>query len=227
MSTRLLDVREIPLIFRYEMVTYEDDSSEGSIGMIAGCGRTRSLSMRRSTFGGITLCRRWRWLVRHICWAPLLAVLAGTAVVCAEESLADVARREREKRKATPPAGRTITNDDLAKYAVTPQSLIIEPDGGSDIVSPQSQPSAPDEPDWGAMELEWRRRFAAARQRVAEAESRAWVDKIETVFYDGIPVQMRVREFEETAELRMAKQDIERMQEELRRAGLPPGWGRD
>ncbi|MEW6369178.1 MAG: hypothetical protein AB1714_31530 [Acidobacteriota bacterium] len=183
--------------------------------------------MRQRWIREIAVCRRWSRVVMHLAWAALLIVLAGNAGVSAEESLADAARREREKRKAAPPAGRTITNDDLAKYGDTPQSLTVKPEEGSDVASPQSQPSASDEPDWSAMETAWRRRFAAARQRVAEAEAGAWVDKIETVFYNGIPVQMRVREFVETVELRMARQDIERLQDELRRAGLPPGWGRD
>jgi hypothetical protein len=46
------------------------------------------------------------------------------------------------------------------------------------------------------------------------------------VYVNGIPVQQEVRRFEETEELRQARAALPALEEELRRAGLPPGWGR-
>jgi len=43
----------------------------------------------------------------------------------------------------------------------------------------------------------------------------------------GIPVQQRVRVKVETPELRAARQALDQLEEDLRRAGLPPGWGRE
>ena len=70
-------------------------------------------------------------------------------------------------------------------------------------------------------------RFAEARARVSEAEARCWQDVIRTEFYNGIPVQVRVKEFVETEEYRRTKQELADLEEEYRRTGLPPGWARD
>jgi hypothetical protein len=42
----------------------------------------------------------------------------------------------------------------------------------------------------------------------------------------AVPVQMQLREFVETDELRLARKARDDLEEELRHAGLPPGWGR-
>jgi hypothetical protein len=38
---------------------------------------------------------------------------------------------------------------------------------------------------------------------------------------------MKVKEFVETGEFRQAKRDLADLEEEFRRTGLPPGWGRE
>ena len=45
-------------------------------------------------------------------------------------------------------------------------------------------------------------------------------------FYQGIPVQMKVKEFVESEEFRQAKQALADLEEQFRRTGLPPGWTR-
>ena len=88
------------------------------------------------------------------------------------------------------------------------------------------------------MERHWRRRFAEARRVLREAEARAWQTRIQAVFVGGgglsgmttgraVPIPMQVREFVETEELRQARKALAHLQEELRRAGLPPGWERE
>ena len=64
-------------------------------------------------------------------------------------------------------------------------------------------------------------------ERVAGREEAAWHEVVETVFVSGIPVQQTVRVFEETEEVRASRKALEDLEEELRRAGLPPGWGRE
>ena len=91
--------------------------------------------------------------------------------------------------------------------------------------SPGASPSA--EPDRTDQEKRWRARFAAARARVAEAETRSYEERIEVVFVSGIPVQQKVRVKVETAELRDAKKALDDLEEELRRSGGLPGWGRE
>jgi hypothetical protein len=58
-------------------------------------------------------------------------------------------------------------------------------------------------------------------------EEAAWHEVVETVFVSGIPVQQRVRKFEETDALRSARMALADLEEEYRRTGLPPGWARD
>lgn len=89
------------------------------------------------------------------------------------------------------------------------------------------------------LEQEWRPRFAQARMRLRQAEKNAWRIVTRIVLVGGgtglggtgrgvaIPVPMKVREFVETDELRGARQALEALEEEFRKAGLPPGWSRE
>jgi hypothetical protein len=91
--------------------------------------------------------------------------------------------------------------------------------------SPGASPSA--EPDRALQEKKWRARFAAARARIAEAEARSYEERIEVVFVSGIPVQQTVRVKVETEELRQARKALDDLEDELRRSGGLPGWGRE
>ena len=76
------------------------------------------------------------------------------------------------------------------------------------------------------LEAEWRVRFANAREQVALTEAAGWQEVVRTQFYNGIPVQMTVKEYVETEEHRRAKAALADLEEEFRRTGLPPGWTR-
>jgi hypothetical protein len=159
--------------------------------------------------------------------APVLVwlVLAGLGdAPAAGQSLAEAARRERERRKSLPAAGTPLTEEDLRRVhdpaqAATPKA--------SPSPSPASRPTAPPPALDPALEATWRRRFADARQRARQAEAAAWQTRVQVVYVSGIPVQQEVRVFEETDEVRASRKALEDLEEELRRAGLPPGWGRE
>jgi len=156
-----------------------------------------------------------------------LAMLAvvGAGVVGAQ-SLGEIAQRERDKRKDKGAAAKTYTEQDLATGRSVESTR--KPVAPSPTPSPGASPTAEyDRLKDKALEARWRERFAAARQHLAEAEARAWTTRVETVFVNSIPVQQQVRVFEETEELRQAKQAQGILEDELRRAGLPPGWGRE
>src|SRR5207248_1575127 len=53
--------------------------------------------------------------------ALLAGVLLTIAVPVCAQSLGEVAKKEQERRKATPPAAKTFTNDDLKKIALPPE----------------------------------------------------------------------------------------------------------
>ena len=57
-------------------------------------------------------------------------------------------------------------------------------------------------------------------------EAAGWQEVVRTQFYNGVPVQMTVKEYVETEEHRRAKAALADLEEEFRRTGLPPGWTR-
>ena len=77
------------------------------------------------------------------------------------------------------------------------------------------------------LEAEWRVRFANAREQLAIAETNSWREVVRTEFYQGIPVQMRVKEQVETEELKQARMALVDLTEEFRHTGFPPGWARE
>ncbi len=64
-------------------------------------------------------------------------------------------------------------------------------------------------------------------QRAGTAKRYTEQDLASGRFVHGIPVQQQLRVFEETEELRQAKQAQAALEEKLRRASLPPGWARE
>ena len=166
----------------------------------------------------------------------LLAVLLAASA--AAQGLGDTAARERRKRdeqKAAAPA-KVFTNEDLpAPTAPEDAGDSGEPAAAAVPVKPGT--GGPDPAPDAALErereerkleeAEWRVRFANAREQVALAEAACWQDVVRTQIYNGIPVQMKVKEFVESEELRRAKKALADLEEEFRRTGLPPGWSRD
>ena len=170
------------------------------------------------------------------CFVVLL-MLAAPGWTTAQ-GLGDAAARERQKRREQkpPPPAKVFTDSDLAKDK--PPVDAAAPEGEAKAGDAASQPARGPTPD-AAMddlereraerklqEAEWRMRFANAREQVSLAEAACWHEVVRTEFYQGIPVQMKVKEFVESEELRQAKRALADLEEEFRRTGLPPGWTR-
>lgn len=163
--------------------------------------------------------------------------LAAAPEVRASESLGEAARREQERRANAPKPDDvpTLTNDDLE--AAKGRGTFSMPGTATAASAPAAVAAEAEEMDRRAeerktQEAEWRRRFADARQQLKEAEARAWQDVVEPVLVGGgngpaYFVNMKVRKFVETDELRLARQAIVDLEDELRRAGAPAGWGRE
>ena len=145
------------------------------------------------------------------------------------QSLGEIARRAQEKKKQTPgsPAP-TYTEDDLTSRQRKPKGSVSElaVTGLPTSTTPATASPTP-EPDRVRLEREWRTRFAQARARLAEADARAYEERIEVVFVNGIPVQQKVRVKVETPELRESRKALDDLEDELRRSGGLPGWGRE
>jgi len=166
--------------------------------------------------------------------AFLLTATLGLASPAPPQSVGDAAKKERERRaKQGKAPARTYGDTDLeATRGDAPPPKASPSPSPAVSASPSPAPSAaPPEEDEAAVrkrqEAEWRLRFANARERVSTAEANGWYETVETVFVSGIPVQQRVRKFQETDELRRARQALADLEEEFRRTGLPPGWTRD
>jgi hypothetical protein len=176
-----------------------------------------------------------------------LVLLALLPVPLAAQGLGDAAAKEHKKREQSKAAPRKVfTDSDLSGVPPSDQGdpgstdtpARVAPSGASDEGS-ASEPSSPskskdpgdplekERQDRKLLEAEWRVRFANAREQVADAEAACWQEVVRTDFYQGVPVQMKVKEFVETEEYRRAKKALADLQEEFRRTGLPPGWARE
>jgi hypothetical protein len=181
----------------------------------------------------------------------LLAALAPAGL--SAQGLGDTASRERQKREektAAAPA-KVYTDADLpAPAAPTPGTKAVAggeaaPGSGEATRPAEGAPAVP--PGTGGVdpapgtadplererqerklqEAEWRVRFANAREQLAIAEANSWQEVIRTEYYQGIPVQMKVKEQIETEELKRSRQALADLEEEFRRTGLPAGWARE
>lgn len=158
------------------------------------------------------------------------ALLLGLAVSADAQSLAEAARREQEKKRKQAKAqpARVYTEADLGSRPENAKGTFSQPPATKGAAaSPAPEPSASPERDRALLEREWRARFAEARARIAEEDARAFEERIEVVFVAGIPVQQKVRVRVETPALVAAKQALLDLEEELRRTGGLPGWGRE
>jgi len=175
--------------------------------------------------------------MRTGCFVVLL-MLAAPGWTTAQ-GLGDAAARERQKRREQkpPPPAKVFTDQDLAKdkppasdaTSATGEAKAGEPDA-KPAAAPTSDPALDElereREERKLLEAEWRMRFANAREQVAVAEAACWHEVVRTEYYQGIPVQMKVKEFVESEELRQAKRALSDLEEQFRRTGLPPGWTR-
>ena len=181
----------------------------------------------------------------------LLFVLAPVSLLA--QGLGDTAARERQKRAEKPPAApaKVFTDQDLPEPAapaspkdsgqadsrVSPEGLRSPADPSSPgperellgvtASAAEADPLEKERQERKLLEAEWRVRFANAREQLAIAEANSWQEVVRTEFYNGIPVQMKVKEQIETEELKQARKALADLTEEFRHTGLPPGWARE
>lgn len=178
----------------------------------------------------------------------LFALALLFAVPASAQSLGELAKREQARKKTTPPAKKTYTNDDLKQVPVpgTPGKPADDAAKSVDAKAGDAKPSAaqkaeekkPAEP--AKDEAYWRGRITAAREDVRrnEAFKEALQSRINGLTADfsarDDPYQRaKIADDRQKAIAEMARvaEDIEKMkkaigeiEEEARRAGVPPGW---
>jgi hypothetical protein len=177
----------------------------------------------------------------------LLLVLAGlmafpTAIRA--QSLADVARAEEARRKTVKVPAKVYTNDDLtggggsgaAPVQVQPAATTAKP------ADPTAKPETPNPADPGPTKDEkyWRGRVTAVQQALTRNKVmldalQSRVNALNTDFANTDDPAQRaiVEENRKTAvaEMERTKKDVEsqtgelaKIQEEARKANVPPGW---
>lgn len=155
-------------------------------------------------------------------------------------SIADAARKAREKAKTVPQAKKTYTNDDLSAIRAGGVSTV---GGGTSATTPAATTETkPGTPEPKKDETYWRKRFAEARQKIDLAQRELDVLQRElnlsqTQYYSD-PNKALQQQYsredinDKTAKIEAKKEEISQLQkaladlqDELRQAGGQPGWG--
>ena len=172
-----------------------------------------------------------------------VALVFGGVSALAGQSLADVAKKEAERRKTTGGTGRVYTNTSLPKEPAAPAPAASTP---SVPAAPGNAPAGDAQQAAGAgtptTEEGWRKRVASEREALSRAQifSEALQSRINALTTDFVnrddPAQRTAIGAERQkalSELDRVKQEISdrqksiaAIQEEARRAGVPAGWVR-
>jgi len=170
--------------------------------------------------------------------AALLCLRAGVAFA-QTSSLVELAQKEQERRKALKGAtgGKVYSDKDLPKPAAPAVASSLPPATPTPV--PDEKPPEAKPPEQKE-ETVWRTRMAQAReaQRRAEMFAEALQSRINGLTTDVVnrddPYQRakladdRQKALAElqrvTGEIDQAKKDIVDIEEEARKAGVPPGW---
>ena len=167
----------------------------------------------------------------------LFCLRAGVALAQTPPSLTELAQKEQERKKALKGTATKVYSDkDLPKTATPP---IVSTVPSPTVVQPDSKP-AETKPEDQKDETWWRNRMLQAReaQRRGEAFAAALQSQINGLTTDVVnrddPYQRaklsddRLKALSElqrvTGEIEQAKKDIADIEEEARRANVPPGW---
>jgi DNA repair exonuclease SbcCD ATPase subunit len=174
--------------------------------------------------------------------ALLVLVIAAWAVPASAQSLAAVARKEEARRKQVKQPSKVITNKDLKPVTAPPP-----PPAPADPAAPAAE-GAPPPADAALDEAQqreqdeqaWRNKMQDARQALERSQMYAdalqskinalWADftardnpveraQIEIERKKAIAEQERVK-----GEIEAQKKTIADLEEEARKAGVPPGW---
>jgi chromosome segregation ATPase len=179
--------------------------------------------------------------MRNRIWLAAVAVtLALPLAAAGQESVAEAARKAREKKAASKAAAakRSYTNDNLP--AAGRVNVIGGETAAAGTESTATQAGAAADPN---SEQAWRTRFSEARAALANAEKELAVlqreiGQSQVQYYDdpqkALEQQTRRTEIneqrrkieEKQKEVASLKQALDDLETELRRAGGNPGWAR-
>lgn len=179
--------------------------------------------------------------------AWLLIVALPAAAAAQKPALGEVAKKEEERRKAIKSSQKVLTNKDLPPVPARPAPAAAPQAGAPEAGAPEQKPAEPGkEPGAEAAAEEqkneawWRERMTRAREGLRRSESflEALQTRVNVLSADfvsrddpaqrakiGEDRQKALAEMERvSAEILMFKKQIEDIEEEARKAGVPPGW---
>ena len=186
--------------------------------------------------------------MRPLLLAVTLGIGLSVLAPSAEQSLAEVSRNTEAARNATPgtPPARVYSNKDLPEVAPLPAAPASTNATATAPAAPSTAPSTPsvDQLPAGAKdEAYWRDRMRPLRERLDSARALADDTKrrAETLmraadrcFMLGIVCadyseSLRLTEEHKVlaASVAYAEREVAALEEEARRAGVPPGWVRE
>jgi hypothetical protein len=180
----------------------------------------------------------------------IAAALLALAVPVSAQSLGELAKREAERRKALPPAVKTYTNEDLKKLPPWAGESATKPAESAKPGDPAkaADPAKPTEikpdgtlpPEAAKDEKYWRGRLTAVKEDIRRNESfrdalQVKINALAADFSSRDDPAARAKIADDRqkalAELARLTTDIEKatkliveIEEEARRAGVPPGW---
>jgi len=179
----------------------------------------------------------------------LAGVMMALAVPVAAQSLGDLAKKEQERRKSLPQAKKVYTDDDLKKIAAASGISTDQSAKPADATKPgdaaapakDGDPAKPgDKTEAAPNESQWRSKMTTARDSLRRNEmfAEALQSRINGLTADFTArddpyqrAQIADQRQKALAELEQVKKDIEGskkaisdIEEEARRANVPPGW---
>ena len=174
-----------------------------------------------------------RRFLASVCLLSLLPAVPGHC-----QSLADLAKKEREKQQGKP--RKVYTNDDLNKYEDLRSSVPATPAAQASDNAGKSSKLMLAGPD-DSSERAWSKRFIEAKARVRDSKANA--EALQTKLndlnmkllrqsdvldrenvYGPLIAQAKQQIEENKAEIAAAQQGLEDLREELRKTGNPVSW---
>jgi chromosome segregation ATPase len=188
---------------------------------------------------------------------PIIGLLAALTVSCpptfaqqdqsqSGESVADAARKAREKKKSAPKPKHVVTEDEIAPRVPEPppqSATASAAPAAAEATSGAPASTSAEKNDPPNSEAYWRKRFAAQRKRIADAQVELDVLQRETekasVQYYSDPQKALQEQYSrkevndktekveaKKKEIAALKQQLSDLEDELKRAGGDPGWAR-
>ena len=158
-----------------------------------------------------------------------------------QDSVAEAARKAREKEKTAPPAKKTYTNDNVPALRSNQISVLAPNENAVKDAAPDTGKPADKKPEPAKDEAYWRKRFVDARLKLDLAQkdldvSQRELNLLQTQYYadpnKALQQQLTRDDInaktdkvdEKKAEVAKLTQAIEDLKDEMRRAGGLPGW---